>query len=92
MQVEARGVAAYGGTLQAELEPGELVSHYRIISPLGAGGKGQVFLAHDMTKRLTDFSTDSIFYFAWSRDGKQLALARGTVTHDVVLISNFQDQ
>jgi len=36
--------------------------------------------------QLTDFKTDQTFYFAWSRDGKQLALARGTVTSDVVLI------
>ncbi len=43
-------------------------------------------------KRLTDFSSDLIFSFAWSHDGKQLALARGTLTHDVVLISNFRDQ
>jgi hypothetical protein len=26
--------------------------------------------------------------FAWSRDGKQLAMARGTWVNDVVLISN----
>jgi Tol biopolymer transport system component len=43
-------------------------------------------------KRLTDFKSDRIFSFAWSHDGKQLALARGTLTHDVVLISNFTSQ
>jgi hypothetical protein len=35
---------------------------------------------------------DLTFGFAWSRDGKELAVARGTLTHDVVLISNFTDQ
>jgi Tol biopolymer transport system component len=44
------------------------------------------------SKHLTDFKDGHIFNFAWSRDGKQLALARGTVTNDVVLISNFKGQ
>jgi len=43
-------------------------------------------------RQLADFKPDQIFSFAWSRDGKQLAVARGTVTHDVILISNFIDQ
>jgi Tol biopolymer transport system component len=42
-------------------------------------------------KRLTDFTSDRIFRFAWSHDGKQLALARGTLTNDVVLIRNFRE-
>jgi Tol biopolymer transport system component/DNA-binding winged helix-turn-helix (wHTH) protein len=41
-------------------------------------------------KQLTDFKSELIFDFAWSRDWKQLALARGTVTSDVVLIRNFR--
>jgi serine/threonine protein kinase len=36
--------------------------------------------------RLTDFKTDRIFWFDWSRDGKQLALVRGVVASDVVQI------
>ena len=42
------------------------------------------------SKKLTDFKSDRIFSFAWSRDGKQLALARGTRTDDVILISSFE--
>ena len=38
---------------------------------------------------LTDFKSDLIFDFAWSPDG-DLALSRGTVTSDVVLIKNAQ--
>jgi serine/threonine protein kinase/tetratricopeptide (TPR) repeat protein len=49
MEVEARGVAADQENKAAELANGETVSHYRIISALGSGGMGQVFLAHDMT-------------------------------------------
>ncbi len=41
-------------------------------------------------KQLTNFKADQIFWFDWSRDGKQLAVSRGTVTSDVVLISNFR--
>ena len=36
--------------------------------------------------QLTDFKSDLIFNFAWSNDGKQLAVARGSETGDVVLI------
>jgi len=37
-------------------------------------------------KQLTDFTAGQIFNFAWSKDGHQLALARGSQTSDVVLI------
>jgi Tol biopolymer transport system component len=40
--------------------------------------------------QLTNFKSDQTFYFDWSHDGKQLALARGTITSDVVLISDFK--
>jgi serine/threonine protein kinase len=39
---------------------------------------------------ITNFTADRIFGFDWSRDGKQLLLARGENTSDVVLISNFR--
>jgi Tol biopolymer transport system component len=39
-------------------------------------------------KQLTDFKSDSIFDFAWSRDGKWLALSRGRVSRDVVLLTD----
>jgi hypothetical protein len=41
-------------------------------------------------KPVTDFKSEHIFSFDWSRDGKQLAVARGTQTSDVVLISDFK--
>jgi serine/threonine protein kinase len=41
-------------------------------------------------KQLTDFKTDRIFSFDWSRDGKWLAISRGVIDSDVVLISNFR--
>jgi serine/threonine protein kinase len=39
---------------------------------------------------VTDFTSGHIFDFAWSRDGKELLLAKGEETSDVVLISNFR--
>jgi Tol biopolymer transport system component len=41
-------------------------------------------------KQLTDFKQERIFSFDYSLDGKQLALSRGTINNDVVLISNFK--
>jgi Tol biopolymer transport system component len=40
-------------------------------------------------KPITDFRSDRILWFDISRDGKRLALARGTINNDVVLMSNF---
>jgi Tol biopolymer transport system component len=41
-------------------------------------------------KQITNFESGLIFDFEWSRDGRQLALTRGTESNDVVLISNFR--
>ena len=41
-------------------------------------------------KQLTHFTSDQIFSYAWSRDGKQLAVSRGTQQSDVVLLSNLK--
>jgi Tol biopolymer transport system component len=47
-------------------------------------------LAGGPAKQLTHFKTDLILDFAWSLDGKRLALTRGNFNSNVVLISNFQ--
>jgi Tol biopolymer transport system component len=39
---------------------------------------------------LTDFGPELIFNLAWSPDGKQLAVARGTQSFDVVLIRDLK--
>ena len=41
-------------------------------------------------KQITNFTAGLMFNFVWSRDGKQLVMARGTRSSDIVLISNFQ--
>jgi eukaryotic-like serine/threonine-protein kinase len=47
-------------------------------------------LAGGPARQLTHFKTDLILDFAWSLDGKQLALTRGNFNSNVMLISNFQ--
>lgn len=39
---------------------------------------------------LTNFKTDWIFRYAWSRDGKMLAVERGLPVNDVILISDLK--
>jgi Tol biopolymer transport system component len=47
-------------------------------------------LAGGEPHQVTDFTSGRIFAFSWSRDGKQLFVARGSETSDVVLLSNFR--
>jgi Tol biopolymer transport system component len=44
----------------------------------------------DKMKQITNFKEGRIYSFAWSPDGKKLAVGRGPQTRDVVLISNFR--
>ena len=41
-------------------------------------------------RRITNFDTGEILRFAWSRDGKRLAIVRGSHSQDVILISNLR--
>ena len=41
-------------------------------------------------ERVSDFKTDRIFGFGWSRDGKRLACVRGVRQGNLVLISDFR--
>ena len=58
------------------------------------GGASNIWsqpIAGGSPKRLTDFEPGlKISSFAWSRDGKQLAVSRSEATTDVVLIKNFR--
>src|SRR5207248_1088623 len=40
-------------------------------------------------RQLTNWPAEQIFRFAWSRDGRTLAVARGHASYDVVLIKDF---
>ena len=45
-------------------------------------------LGGEAPHQITDFKADNIFDFAWSRDGKQLAVSRGRTSSDVVLLTD----
>lgn len=47
-------------------------------------------LAGGVAKQLTHFSDLRIWNFAWSRDGKRIALSRGSAERDVLLIKDFR--
>ena len=56
----------------------------------GASNLWEQPLSGGTARQITNFASDRIFNFAWSRDEKQLLLIRGDVTSDVILISNFR--
>ena len=41
-------------------------------------------------RQVTNFTSERIFSFDWSSDGKQLYVARGSISSDIVLITNFR--
>lgn len=45
-------------------------------------------LAGGPLRQITDFKSDKIFDYAWSRDGKKLAISRGRTSRDVVLLTD----
>jgi Tol biopolymer transport system component len=56
----------------------------------GATNVWEQLIAGGPPRQITSFSSELIFDFSWSRDGKQLYLARGETASDVILISNFR--
>jgi Tol biopolymer transport system component len=57
-----------------------------------AGGVGNIWrqpMEGGPAERVTNFGSDELYAFSWSRDGK-LVCARGTTTRGVVLIENFR--
>jgi eukaryotic-like serine/threonine-protein kinase len=56
----------------------------------GASNIWEQPLSGGQPHQITNFTSDRIAAFAWSRDGKQLFMTRGTATSDVILISNFR--
>jgi Tol biopolymer transport system component len=60
---------------------------------LTRGGVSNIWrqpLAGGPPKQITNFKSERIYSFDWSRDGNQLGLARGHTSRDVILISDFQ--
>ena len=61
-----------------------------LLTRKGASNVWEQPLAGGKPYQVTDFNSGRIFGFSWSRDGKQLLIAKGSETRDVVLISNFR--
>jgi eukaryotic-like serine/threonine-protein kinase len=61
-----------------------------LLTRRGATNLWEQPLAGGPPRPVTDFTSGHIFDFAWSRDGKQLLLAKGEETSDVLLVSNFR--
>jgi len=61
-----------------------------VLTREGVSNIWQQQLAGGPPKQITSFKSEMIFDFDWSRDGKQLALTRGSENSDVILISNFR--
>jgi Tol biopolymer transport system component len=62
--------------------------HY-VLTRGGVGNIWEQALTGGPAKQLTYFKSELIRDFDWSRDGKRLAVARGHLNSNVVLISNF---
>jgi len=90
-------MAATGGDYSKVFDPATPSSGGVEWTPDGSGltyvgevaGVGQLWLqplAGGPARQLTHFTSDRIFSFAWSHDGKQVAVARGVGITDAVLI------
>jgi Tol biopolymer transport system component len=93
-------IAFDGGTLMHEFDWPALAGRYRwaprgdaidyVLTRYGVSNIWQQSLAGGAPKQITNFESGQIFDFEWSRDGRQLALTRGSENSDVVMIRNFR--
>jgi Tol biopolymer transport system component len=58
-------------------------------SRVGVGNIWLQPLSGGKPKQITNFLSDRIYTFDWSADGRQLVVARGNSSNDIVLIRNF---
>ena len=72
---------------------------YPVSGPITVPGTGAATLAANLwnqpigggsPRQITNFDMGNMYSFAWSRDGKRLAVVHGPITGDVVMISNFR--
>ena len=66
---------------------------YSVVYRVNEGGSGNLWaqpVAGGPARALTHFTSQMIYSFAYSHDGKQIAVARGTPSSDVMLVSDFR--
>ena len=61
-----------------------------VLAHNGAANIWEQPVAGGSRRQITNFSSGLIFDFSWSRDGKDLLLAKGENDTDVILLSNFR--
>jgi Tol biopolymer transport system component len=61
-----------------------------LLTRSGATNIWEQALSGGEPRQITNFPSGRIFDFAWSRDGKQLLLTKGSQSSDVILIRNFR--
>lgn len=61
-----------------------------IVTRDGVTNLWQQPLAGGPPRKLTSFNSGLIFWFNWSRDGRRLLMARGSLTRDAVLLSHLR--
>jgi len=76
-------------TVDAHWAPGGGAVEY-VLTRNGVSNIWEQKLTGGPPRQITNFQSGEIFDFAWSRDGKQLALTRGSANTDVIMISNFR--
>jgi eukaryotic-like serine/threonine-protein kinase len=77
------------GSQKLHWSPDQRSAQY-LLTRHGATNVWEQPLAGGPPRQVTNFTSGHIFDFSWTRDGKQLLLAKGEVTSDVVLVSNFR--
>ena len=80
--------ATCGGSLRWSPDGRFLV--YTDTANTGAGNLMAQPVSGGEPRKLTNFTSEQIYRFCYSRDGKQIAYARGTQTSDVLLYSNIK--
>jgi Tol biopolymer transport system component len=78
---------SYPGTMPRWAPGGEAVDY--VLTRNGVSNIWRQKLSGGPLKQITNFESGQIFDFAWSHDGRHLALTRGSESSDAILISNF---
>jgi serine/threonine protein kinase/dipeptidyl aminopeptidase/acylaminoacyl peptidase len=77
------------GTSGVHWSPDQMGVQY-LLTHNGATNVWEQPLTGAAPRQVTNFTSGLIFDFSWTRDGQQLYLAKGDLSSDVVLISNFR--